>query len=110
MLNTARRTVRREVSCIGVRNCPLVEIALFARDMLATGMTLALQDFVDPALVDAKSEGDLVLVFAVPAVEPDLYGIIKGETVIRMFHVRIPMVLGTSIGLTGSPTQVSLGR
>jgi len=66
-----------------------VKIELFPSDQLAARVALTLQHFVDPSLIDAEAEGDLVLIFAVPSVDPDLYGVVEGEAVVRMLHFRV---------------------
>ncbi|MBB4236668.1 hypothetical protein [Rhizobium esperanzae] len=64
----------------------LVEITLFPSNLLAAGMALALQHFVDTSLINAEVEGDLMLVLTVPTVQSDLYGVVEGEAVVRMLH------------------------
>lgn len=70
----------------GSQPIPSVKIALFPSDLLATSVALAFQHFVDAALVDAEAGCDLVLIFAVPAVKPDLYGVVEGEAMVPMLH------------------------
>lgn len=49
--------------------------------LAAAGVTLALQDFIDAALINIEGRGNSVLKFSTPMTQPNLHCVIEGKHV-----------------------------